>query len=90
MKTRVHVFITGIVQGVFFRLQTANKADKIGIVGWIKNLQDGRVEAVFEGEKEAIEEIISFCKRGPPRALVKNIEVQRETYSGEYKDFTIT
>ena len=89
MKRRVHIFISGRVQGVFFRSRTAVKAYRTGVVGWVKNLPDGRVEAVFEGDKEAVEEIIRFCKIGPPGALVKNMEIRQEAYTGEYKDFTI-
>ena len=89
MNTRVHIFISGRVQGVFFRSRTTIKANKIGVAGWVKNLPDGRVEAVFEGDKETVEEMISFCKKGPPRTLVKNTEIRQEACTGKYKDFTI-
>ena len=90
MKTRIHIIVSGRVQGVFFRSRTASEARMRGVAGWVRNLPDGRVEAVFEGNEEAVEEMISFCKQGPPKALVKNVEVRREAYTGEYKDFTIT
>ena len=89
MKTRVHVFITGRVQGVFFRSRTTSEARQRGVAGWVKNLVDGGVEAVFEGEKEDVEEMIKFCKRGPPRAFVQNVEIQCDTYTGEFRDFTV-
>ena len=89
MKTRVHIFISGEVQGVYFRSRTAIEARRTGVFGWVKNLPDGRVEAVFEGDQGAAEEMINFCKKGPPRALVKNVEVRQGTYTGEYKDFTV-
>ena len=89
MKIRAHIFISGRVQGVFFRSKTAVKARRIGVGGWIKNLPDGRVEAIFEGEREAVDWLIAFCKRGPPRARVKTMDVRLEEYLGEYKDFTI-
>ena len=90
MKTRVHIFVSGKVQGVFFRSKTAEKASHLEVTGWVKNLWDGRVEAVFEGKKEAVEEMIDFCRIGPSRSLVKDIEIQQEIYIGEYRDFSIT
>lgn len=89
MKTRSHIIVSGRVQGVFFRSRTEAKARKIGVAGWVRNLRDGRVEAVFEGDREAVEEMVSFCKTGPPGALVEDIEVRWEAYTGEYRDFTI-
>jgi acylphosphatase len=89
MKRRAHVLIYGIVQGVFFRSRTKNMAEKIGVAGWIRNLQDGRVEAIFEGNKEAVEDLINFCKKGPPNAEVMKVEVQWEDYTGEYVNFII-
>ena len=90
MKIRVHVFISGKVQGVFFRSRIMERAHTLGVTGWVKNLPDGRVEAVFEGEKDAVEEMVNFCKIGPSRSLVEDIEIQLEVYTGEYKDFAIT
>ena len=90
MKTRVHIWISGKVQGVFFRSRTVAKAYRLRVTGWVKNLPDGRVEAVFEGEEEAVQDIISFCKKGPLGALVQKIKIKQEAYIGEYKGFTIT
>ena len=90
MKIRVHVVISGKVQGVFFRSRTAERALRLGVTGWVKNLPDGRVEAVFEGDNEAVEEMVKFCNIGPPRALVEDVEIQQEVYTGECKDFAIT
>lgn len=90
MKMRAHLIISGKVQGVFFRFRTAERVRRIGVAGWIRNLPDGRVEAVFEGEEETVEAMIDFCKIGPPGALVKGIEIQQEAYTGEYKGFTVT
>ena len=70
MKALAHAFVSGRVQGVFFRSQTRHIADRYGVNGWVRNLPDGRVEAVFEGEKEAVEALIEFCKRGPSGASV--------------------
>ncbi len=89
MKARAHVFISGLVQGVFFRWETRKNALKNNVKGWVRNLRDGRVEAVFEGEKEDIEKMIKFCERGPPGAKVEKVEVKWEDYKGEYESFEI-
>lgn len=89
MKIRVHVYISGYVQGVFFRAHTRDEALKLGINGWVRNLVDGRVEAVFEGEQTQIEKIISWCHKGPPGANVKNVEVDYEDCQDEFTTFEI-
>ncbi|MGQ9530259.1 MAG: acylphosphatase [Candidatus Bathycorpusculaceae bacterium] len=89
MKVRAHVFVSGMVQGVFFRSETRHEAKKRSVKGWVRNLPDGRVEAIFEGEEEKVKELISFCKHGPPGARVTNVEVIWEDYRGEFKDFEI-
>lgn len=89
MKTRAHVFVSGRVQGVFFRTETQDEALKHGVTGWVRNIPDGRVEAVFEGEKENVEKLIEFCRRGPPGARVTNVEVTWENYKGDYGSFII-
>ena len=83
------MFVSGRVQGVFFRSETKHKADSYGVKGWIRNLPDLRVEAVFEGEEEAIKALVEFCKRGSPWARVKNLELACETYTGKFEGFTI-
>ncbi len=88
-KVRAHVFIEGRVQGVFFRANTREEANLLGLTGWVKNCWDGRVEAVFEGERETVEKVISWCKKGPPGALVKNVEINWEQATGEYDTFSI-
>jgi len=88
-KVRVHVFIEGIVQGVSFRYYTYKLAKKLNINGWIKNLPDGRVEAIFEGDEESVNKILEFCKKGPEGALVTNIEIIQEKYLNEFSDFEI-
>jgi len=89
MKVRAHVFVSGMVQGVFFRSETQYEAKKRGVKGWVRNLPDGRVEAVFEGEEEKVKELINFCKHGPPGARVTSVEVRWENYTGEFKNFEI-
>ena len=87
VNDRVHVFVSGIVQGVFFRQKTKRQAESLGVNGWVRNLPDGRVEAVFEGEEEAVEALVDYCRHGPPYARVTNVEVLREPYRGEFSDF---
>lgn len=89
MNSRVHVFISGKVQGVFFRSSTKDMAKKLGLYGWVRNLVDGRVEAVFEGEKDAIEKMLEWCKVGPEYAKVTGIEVIREEFKGDFKEFLL-
>lgn len=89
MKTRAHVIISGRVQGVFFRSETQHEARKYSVKGWVRNLPDGRVEAVFEGEEENVKKLIEFCKRGPPGARVTDVNVVWEDYTGEFKNFEI-
>lgn len=75
---RAHLFISGRVQGVTFRASTRRKARSLGLNGWVKNLSGGRVEAVFEGSKDKIEQIIDWCHKGPSAAHVTDVEVNWE------------
>lgn len=88
-KVRAHIFVSGRVQGVFFRENTLRKAQKLGVFGWVKNLPDGRVGAIFEGEKENVEKIIEWAKRGPIFAKVNGLEVEWQKYQDEFKNFEI-
>ncbi len=89
LRVRAHVLVSGRVQGVFFRHETRLKALRNNVTGWVRNLPDGRVEAIFEGEKETVEAMIEFCRRGPPGAMVENVEIKWEKPTGEFKDFKI-
>jgi len=90
MKTaKAHLFIEGRVQGVFYRAFTRNFAEKLGLKGWVRNLYDGRVEAVFEGNRDLIEQAIQECRKGPRGSAVAHIDVGWEEPSGEDKDFVI-
>jgi acylphosphatase len=89
MKARAHVFVAGEVQGVFFRSQIRQEARTRNVKGWVSNLLDGRVEAVFEGEDEAVEALVGFCHSGPPGARVANVDVIWENYEGKFDDFGI-
>jgi acylphosphatase len=87
MKARVHVFVSGRVQGVFFRSETKHEAESRDVKGWVRNLSDGRVEAVFEGEEETVKALVEFCRRGPLGAIVANVDLTWENYTGEFDDF---
>ena len=89
MKNRVHVFISGRVQGVFFRASTRNRALELGLKGWVRNLPDGRVEAVFEGEEEKVKEMLKWCHKGPAFASVSDVEYRTEKPTGEFNSFEI-
>lgn len=89
MKSRVHLIVSGSVQGVFFRSEIENLAIENGVTGWVKNLPDGRVEAVFEGEEQSILKLVEFCKRGPPLAKVEKVSISKEAFRAEFTDFRI-
>lgn len=89
MKVRAYAYVSGRVQGVFFRAETVDLANRLGLTGWVRNLSNGRVEALFEGEKEDVEKALDFCRRGPPGARVRNLDVKWEDWKGEFQDFTI-
>ena len=89
-NVRAHVIITGIVQGVFFRLETQRAAETYGVSGWVRNKYDGSVEAVIEGKREAVESLLAWCRKGPPRASVDKINVQWQDYIGEFSKFQVT
>lgn len=86
---RVHVWITGRVQGVFFRANTRNEAVKLDLKGWVKNLTDGRVEALFEGDVKAMNHMLMYCRRGPFGSKVDDVEIVEEKYKGEFESFEI-
>jgi len=89
LNVRVHLFIEGKVQGVFFRHHTKEKAIQEGVYGWIKNLPDGRVEAIFEGDHLAVQRIIEFCTASPGESSVTNVESTNEKYRGEFDNFSV-
>jgi acylphosphatase len=89
VKTRAHVLVTGKVQGVFYRAETASKAKQLMLTGWIRNLPDGRVEAIFEGDEANVQKIIEFCRRGPPNAYVVDVNVRRQEWKDEFDNFAV-
>ncbi len=86
---RIRVYISGVVQGVFFRAATRRAATDLNLTGWVRNMEDGRVEAVFEGDDEQIDKMLSWCKIGPPAARVENIAAAEEHYTGGFHGFSI-
>jgi acylphosphatase len=88
-NVRAHVFVSGMVQGVFFRQKTRQLAIGLNVTGWVRNLGDGRVEAVFEGEEEAVAAIVDFCGKGPKGAKVDHVQLNWEDFRGEFQNFTI-
>jgi acylphosphatase len=79
---RVHAFVSGEVQGVFFRYETRQRARRLGVAGWVRNNPDGRVEAVFEGPDDAVDELVAWCRQGPEKADVREVEVRDEDPEG--------
>jgi acylphosphatase len=77
------------VQGVFFRDSTRQKAEELGLAGWVRNMPDGQVEALFEGPPEKVEEIVSWCKEGPQRASVENVDTDFESAGGDLEGFEV-
>jgi len=86
---RAHIFISGIVQGVYYRYNAMKKAQELGLKGWVRNLRDGRVEVVCEGRREDIDRLIEWCKKGPPGAYVESVQVAFEQFKGEFRTFEI-
>ncbi len=86
---RVHVFVDGKVQGVFYRASTQDKAKALGLKGWVRNLPDGRVEYVAEGPDEAVQELLRWSEEGPAYARVSGLEVREEEPVGEFSDFSV-
>ena len=87
MKVRAHLLVSGRVQGVYFRESTRLEAQSLGVYGWVRNLIDGRVEAVFEGEEHAVKTLVNYCRNGPPAARVNNLEVIYGPFKGEFSNF---
>lgn len=81
-RTRAHVFVSGLVQGVFYRANTRDEAKDRGIDGWVQNTKDGRVEAVFEGPEDRVKEMIEWCHEGSPASDVDSVDVEFEEPTG--------
>ncbi len=88
-RERAHVYVSGNVQGVFFRDSTRQKAEELGLVGWVKNTPDGRVEAVFEGPTEDVRKMVDWCENGPSQADVEDVEAEYDEAEGEPESFEV-
>jgi acylphosphatase len=88
-KVRVRIRIEGVVQGVFYRYSTQQKALELGVYGWVRNCPDGSVECLVEGERDKVEALILWCHHGPPGALVDKVKTQWEEYRGDVQGFSI-
>ncbi len=86
---RIRARIYGKVQGVFYRLSTQAAAQKAGVTGWVRNMADGSVEAVFEGNQEAVDTTLQWCYDGPDRARVERVVAHNESFSNQYNDFSV-
>ncbi len=89
-NVKAHVRISGRVQGVCYRMETRRAAERYGVTGWVRNREDGSVEAVFEGDEDSVNLIIEWCRKGPPNAWVRNVDITCEDYRGEFRGFEIT
>jgi acylphosphatase len=89
MKHRIRIIVTGIVQGVNFRRYTQMTAQGLHVNGWVRNLPGGAVEGCFEGEKEAVDALLEWCRIGPPAGRVDAVEVMEEPFAGEFDSFDI-
>ena len=89
MQVRARILIAGLVQGVFFRREITDLARRLEITGWVRNLSDGRVEALAEGERTHLDSLIRFCNIGPKGAIVRDVEVEWYEYKGEFRGFRI-
>jgi acylphosphatase len=86
---RAHVYVSGQVQGVFFRDSARERAEQLGLAGWVRNLQDGRVEAIFEGPSEKVREMVRWCAEGPSHAEVEDVDAEIEAARGDLEGFEV-
>jgi acylphosphatase len=89
MPIRKNILVKGFVQGVSYRKQTQRIANNLGVKGWVRNLNNGSVEASLEGEESDVDALISWCAFGPPRGKVEEVQVFKGLYGGGYSDFNI-
>ena len=88
-RARLHCFVSGRVQGVSYRAYTQREAMQLGLTGWVRNCPDGRVELVAEGEEAALQQLIAWCRQGPPAAIVAEVDTQWDADAGAYRAFDI-
>jgi acylphosphatase len=88
MKKSIRLYVTGIVQGIFFRKFVKENADKYNVKGFVRNLEDGRIEIFLEGDSKGVSEIVELCKKGPKHSQIKNTEIKEEKFQN-FRDFKI-
>ncbi len=86
---QAHVFVSGKVQGVYFREYTRMEASRVGVTGWVRNLRDGRVEAIFEGPRDKVAHMVQWCHQGSPYARVEKVDVEYGSCTGKYSYFRV-
>jgi acylphosphatase len=89
MTERLHCFVSGRVQGVGFRYFVRGRANEIGLTGWVRNLYDGRVEVLAEGERATLQRLEAALRQGPPGSDVTNVDIEMGEGSGEFRDFAV-
>ena len=89
MSARAHVMVSGRVQGVYYRSYVVDEAKALGITGWVANVEGGRVEAIFEGEEEAVRKMVEWCWKGSPSSRVTGVEIEWEEPMGEFSGFNV-
>ncbi|GAB6067195.1 acylphosphatase [Methylothermus subterraneus] len=89
MRKRLHIWVAGRVQGVFYRAHTVEIALSFKLTGWVRNLPDGRVEIVAEGEEQSLQKLLAWCRKGPPLAQVAGVESREEPATGEFEQFAL-
>ena len=87
---RIHLFVSGRVQGVCYRMDAASVARRLGVTGWVRNLPDGRVELLAEGHESRLEDLVGWCRQGPPLAIVRDVVESSAEATGEFAEFRIT
>jgi acylphosphatase len=88
-NARVHLRIHGRVQGVAFRAYAIEEALRLGVKGWVRNCPDGSVELIAEGNRENVEDLVSWCRHGPPSARVNHVDIESEDFKAEFRDFRV-
>jgi acylphosphatase len=88
-KIRAHLFISGKVQGVYFRQNARIVASRHKVTGWVRNLKDGRVELILEGNEIDVGEVIEWCHAGPAKATVDDVDIKYQKYIGEFQEFKV-
>jgi acylphosphatase len=88
-KVRIHIYVSGFVQGVMFRVNIRRKALELNVKGWTRNLEDGRIEALVEGNENSVKKLVEWCRTGPPGAQVTSVEVRTEECKNDFNDFKV-